>query len=246
MKFSKFLVVVILFVSSVAHAFTYTDTWSIPNDQKCDNWNSVSKYTAAYLPVIQSGESRKIIIPVPYGSKTGYISFKSHASEPSKLITEVNYLNAFYIKPRLGSHVSQAFSNPKNYLYVYHNAISNDANLGPSTMADFTASFKLTDAECSKRGGIEPPKVIVPDLEVKPIILREDFSFNLNQLQLKSDIFAIQFEYVKVLNNQYYFKTTSIRPVTEGEDYDKDSYTIVSGDCNDNDPNINPNKGNCN
>ena len=244
----KVLFVVLLMLSSIVHAgFTYNDTWRVPEDLLCDNWDTVSYYSPAVNPVIHAGQTRKITVPVPDNSLMGYVSFKGHASKPSKLITTGNFTEPFYIEPRMGANVSATFSNPVNNLYVYHNAINDTVNLGPSTMVGFSATFKLTEAECNKRAGdVEPPLVVVPDLEVKPIILRSNFSFHLNQLELDGTIYAVDFEYSNNLNGVYYFKTTSLRPVTKGEDFDKDSYTIVSGDCNDNDPKVNPNEKNCN
>lgn len=246
--FNKFLMVLLLLSTSLVYSaqFTYNDNWSIPDNQKCDNWNTVSYYSPAVNPVIHAGETRKITLPVPKNSLMGYISFKGHASEPSKLITTVNHTEPFYIKNRLGSNVSASFAEPKVFLYVYHNAISQEVNKGPSTMFNFSATFKLTDAECARRGGDEPPKIIVPDLVVKPIILRNNFSFHLNQLELDGTIYAVSFEYSTNKDGVYYFKTTSLRPVVNGEDFDGDKYTILSGDCNDDDPLINPNNKNCN
>lgn len=243
----KKLLLPLLIASSTAHSFTYTDNWSIPDNQVCDDWESISVYKSAINPVIMAGESRKINIKVPNNSITATIRYQGFASKPSKLITDIGYNYPFYIEPRLGSHVSKLFNQPTGYVYIYQNHISTEVNMGHSTMSEVSASFKLTKTECDKRKGtFIPPKVVVPDLEVKPIILRDDFSFNLNQIDLgNNNIYAIQFEYSHISNGSYYFRTTSVRPVTV-DDYDKDTYTIVSGDCNDDDPKINPNKYNCN
>ena len=77
--------------------------------------------------------------------------------------------------------------------------------------------------------------------------MRPDFSFHLNQLEINSkNIYSVNFIFDKNIGNVFYFKTNSIRLVIPDEDYDNDSYTIIQGDCNDDDPKINPNMKNCN
>ena len=243
--FNKILITALLLSSSIAYSFTYTEHWSIPDNQKCDHWNTVAFYAPTVIPVIGPNQSRKITIKVPANSESAEIHFKGHASQPSYVITDVDHNESFYIKPKLGANVSWATAHPKSYLYIYQNHINTTTNLGPSTMHHAAATFKLTQEECNKRKGHHAPvRVVVPDLEVKPIILRSDFSFNLNQLAIHNTLYAIQFVYSHELNGEFYFKTKTIRTLSV-DDYDKDSYTILSGDCNDDDATINPNEGNC-
>ena len=244
--FKNFIIIMILSMSSsIAYSFTYNNHWSIPDNQKCDHWNTVAFYVPTVLPVIRPGQSRKITIEVPINSETVNIQFKGHASQPSYLITVINHNEPFHINPKLGANVSWATTHLKDYVYIYQNHINNRINLGDSTMHHVAATFKLTQAECDKRNGHPAPvRVVVPDLEVKPIILRSDFSFNLNQLTINDIVYAVQFVYSHESNGEFYFKTKTIRPVTV-DDYDKDSYTILNGDCNDDNPGINPNEGNC-
>lgn len=246
-KIIKFLAVILLLSSPVAYSFTHTDNWSIPDNQKCDHWNSVSYYVPALNPVIHEGESRKIIIRVPENSVHGEIAFKGHASKPSWIMTNVNHDKPFYIEPKLGNNVSQAFNHPKDYLYIYQNHINNKLNAGPSTVHHMAITFKLRQEECDVRKGHPTPhRIVIPDLKVKPIILRKDFSFHLNQLDLgKGSVYSVQFIFDRESDGHYYFRTGKLRPVTV-DDYDNDSYTVLGGDCNDDNPGINPGAGNCN
>ena len=178
----KLILAALLVLSSTSYAgFTVNKLWTVPADQQCDSWGTVSIGEHA-VGVLLLNQSMKITIPVPEGTVSVDVKSNSHATEPSVAYTLNNYNAVCYsvdaslcpadqipvvsngggdsLVPRIGANTQRIMSiNAEDTnVFVYQTSLGVPVNKGESSMFAAVATFSLTDAACAKRAGEDIPQ----------------------------------------------------------------------------------------